>query len=65
MLYCLSTLFGKRLFYSGHRSDKLNVNIVMISAERSSKIVNFMTPGAEVLVLGHGHELYSEIGLFL
>ena len=29
--------------------------VVMMTMERSTKIVNFMTPGAGVLVLGHGH----------
>ena len=27
----------------------------MMTKEGSTKIVNFMTPGAGVLVLGHGH----------
>ena len=26
-----------------------------MTKEGSTKIVNFMTPGAEVIVLGHGH----------
>ena len=30
----------------------------MMTTERSTKIVNFMTPGAGVLVLGHGHIIY-------
>ena len=29
--------------------------VVMMIKEGSSKIVNFMTPGVVVLVLGHGH----------
>ena len=29
--------------------------VVMMTTEGSTKIVNFMTPGAGVLVLGHGH----------
>ena len=29
--------------------------VVMMTKEGSTKIVNFMTPGAEVLVLGRGH----------
>ena len=34
---------------------------VMITKEGSSQIVNFMTPGAGVLMLGHGHiSHYSE-----
>ena len=27
----------------------------MMTKERSTKIVNYMTPGAGVLMLGHGH----------
>ena len=36
--------------------------IVMITKEVSTKIVNFMTPGAEVLMLGRGNIIshYSE-----
>ena len=29
--------------------------IIMMTQEGSTKIMNFMTPGAEVLVLGRGH----------
>ena len=29
--------------------------VVMMTTERSTKIVNFMTPGVGVLVLGRGH----------
>ena len=29
--------------------------VVMMTKEGSTKIVNFVTPGAEVLVLGRGH----------
>ena len=29
--------------------------VVMMTKEESTKIVNFMTPGAGVLVLGHGY----------
>ena len=39
--------------------------IVMISKERSTKSVTFMTPGAGVFVLGCGHMSYSENALFL
>ena len=43
-----------RLHYSGawFRQTKC---IVMMTKEGSTKIVNFMTPGAGVLVLGRGH----------
>ena len=30
----------------------------MMTKEGSTKIVNFLTPGAGVLVLGHGHTSY-------
>ena len=33
--------------------------IVMMTKERSTKIVNFMTRGAGVLVLGHGHKIHE------
>ena len=39
--------------------------IVIMTKEGSNKIVNFMTPGAGVLVLGHDHKLYCENALFL
>ena len=42
------------LFYSGAWSIQSNC-IVMMTKEGSIKIVNFMTPGAGVLVLGRGH----------
>ena len=44
------------LLYSGawFRQTKC---IVIMTKEGSTKIVNFMTPGAGVLVLGHGHTL--------
>ena len=29
--------------------------VVMMTKKGSTKVVNFMTPGAGVLVLGHGH----------
>ena len=35
--------------------------IVLMTKEGSTKIVNFMTPGADVLMLGRGHKShYSE-----
>ena len=37
-----------------HGTDKLyKYTVVMITKEGSNKIVNFMTPGERVLVLGH------------
>ena len=39
--------------------------IVMMTKERSTKIVNFMTPGAGVLALGRGQGSKSEHALFL
>ena len=45
------------LLYSGawFRQTKC---IVMMTKEGSTKIVNFMTPGAGVLVLGRGHIIH-------
>ena len=37
----------------------------MMTKEGSTKTVNFMTPGAGVLVFGRGHVSYSENALFL
>ena len=42
------------LLYSGSWFRKTKY-IVMITKERSTKIVNFMTPWAGVLELGRGH----------
>ena len=36
------------------RASSTNI-VVMMTKEGSTKIVNFMTPGAGVLVLGRGH----------
>ena len=35
----------------------------MMTKEESTKIVNFMTPRAEILVLGHGHISHVESSL--
>ena len=35
--------------------DQTNQHLVMMTKEGSNKIVNFMTPGAGVLVLVRGH----------
>ena len=47
-------LLKKLLLYSGawFRQTKC---IVMMTKEGSTKIVNIMTPGAGILVLGRGH----------
>ena len=38
----------------------------MMTKEESTQIVNFMTPGAGVLMLGHGHiSHYSKYVFFL
>ena len=46
MMYFFSTLV--------HGPYKLSV-LVRMTREESTKIVNFITPGAEALVQGHGH----------
>ena len=40
-------------------------SVVMMNKTKSTKIVNFMTPGAGVLVLEHGHISQSESTLSL
>ena len=41
--------------------DQTNeVYIVTMAKEGSTQIVHFMTPGADVLVLGRGYKSYSE-----
>ena len=52
----LMYFFKSLLLYSGawFRQTKC---IVMITREGSTKIVNFMSPGAGVLLLGHGHKV--------
>ena len=37
----------------------------MMTKKGRTKIVNFMTPRAGVLVLGRGHMLYSKNSLFI
>ena len=46
--------FTNLLLYSGAQIRQTKY-IVMMTKEGSTKIVTFMTPGAGVLVLGHGH----------
>ena len=46
--------FFKNLLYS-QALIRQTMYIVMMTKEGSTKIVTFMTPGAGVLVLGHGH----------
>ena len=46
--------FLKHLLYS-QALIRQTKYVVMMNKEWSTKIVNFMTPGVEVLVLGRGH----------
>ena len=46
--------FKKILLYS-QALIRQTKYVVMMTKERSTKIINFMTPGAGVLVLGCGH----------
>ena len=48
--------FFKNLLYS-HAYIRQTKHIVMVTKKGSTKIVNFMTPGTAVHVLGHGHIL--------
>ena len=56
--------FLKNLLYS-QTLIRQTKYIVMLTKEGSTKIVNFLTPGAGVLVLGRGHMSYYEKALFL
>ena len=47
--------FFKNLLLYSQAYIRQTKYIVMMTKERSTKIVNFMTPGAGVLVLGRGH----------
>ena len=57
--YCFENL----LIYSVTWFRQTNC-IVMMTKEGSSKIINFMTPGAGVLLLGRYHMSYNENALF-
>ena len=58
--------FFKNLLLYSCASSRQTEYIVMMSKEASTKIVNFMTPGAGVPVMGCGHIWsYSENALFL
>ena len=58
--------FFKNLLLYSSASSRQTEYIVMMSKEASTKIVNFMTPGAGVPVMGCGHIWsYSENALFL
>ena len=46
------------LFYSQAQIRQTEDYIVMMTKEGSTKIVNFMTPGAELLALGRDHISY-------
>ena len=47
--------FFKTLLLYSQAQIRQTKYIVIMTMERSTKIVNFMTPGAGVLVLGRGH----------
>ena len=47
--------FLKNLLLYSQTDIRQTNYIVMMTKEGSTKIVNFMTPGAGVLVLGRGH----------
>ena len=47
--------FFKNLFLYSQAQIRQTKNVVMMTKEGSTKIVNFMTPGAGALVLGRGH----------
>ena len=47
--------FFKNLLLYSQALIRHTKHVVMMTKERYNKIVNFMTPGAGVLVLEHGH----------
>ena len=47
--------FFKNLLLNSQAQIRQTKQVVMMTKEGSNKIVNFMTPGAGVLVLEHGH----------
>ena len=47
--------FFKNLLLYSQALTRQTKYTAMMTKEGSTKIVNFMTPGAGVLVLGHGH----------
>ena len=48
-------VFLKNLLLDSQALIRQTKYVVMMTKEGSTKIVNFMTPGTGVLVLGHGH----------
>ena len=53
--------FYKNLLLYSQASIRQSKYIVLMTKEGSTKIVNFLTPGAGVLMLGHDHmSHYSE-----
>ena len=57
--------FFKTLLLDSQALIRQTKYVVMMTKEGSTKIVNFMTPGTGVLVLGHGHISHSEMHYFL
>ena len=57
-IQCSENAFSlSKIFYSGAWFRQIEY-MVMMTKEGVTKIVNYMTPGAGVLVLGHGHICY-------
>ena len=52
--------FFKNLLLNSQALIRQTKYVVMMTKEGSTKIVNFMTPGAGVLVLGRGHISHIE-----
>ena len=53
----IHSFFKILLFYS-QAKNRQTKRIVIIAKEGSTKIINFITPGAGVLVQGRGHICY-------
>ena len=56
--------FFKNLLLYSQALIRQTKYVVMMTKEGSTKIVNFMTPGAGVLVLGRGHISHYENALY-
>ena len=52
--------FFKNLLLYSQAYIRQTKYVVMMTKEGSTNIVNYMTPGAEVLVIGGGHMSYNE-----
>ena len=52
---CLKLMYFLKILFYSQALIRQTKYVVMMTNEGSTKIVNFMTPGAGVLLLGRGH----------